>query len=89
MPQDRLPGIRQYCDDRCATKARLFTKARERMTVVKALSTAVRRLSNSRMPVVVAATAVLAELRDQLVDSVEAERATRVAAFLAKLPPVA
>jgi hypothetical protein len=87
LPQDRLPGVREYCDDRCASQARLFARARECMTLLKALNSAVRRLQNSRTPSVRAAALVLAHLRDKLTERVEVERVGRVKVFLSKLPP--
>jgi hypothetical protein len=87
MPQDRLPGVRQYCDDHCANQARLFLRASERMTVLKALNAAVRRLGNSRTPTVLAAAQVLAHLRDNLTQRAEVERVEHVKVFLSKLPP--
>lgn len=85
LPQDRLPGIRKYCDDRCARDAWRFARAKERMTLVKALNIAARRLCSGRVPSVLAAGLALAQLRDQLSDDIELERAARVAAFLSKL----
>lgn len=39
------------------------------------------------MPTVLAAAAVLAQLRDEVTERAEVERAARVKAFLSKLPP--
>ena len=71
LPQDRLPGMRRYCDDRCAKRARLFARAKERTTVARALNIAVRRLQGSRTPTIVAAAAVLAQFRDELTEHAE------------------
>lgn len=88
MPQDKLPGIRQYCDHRCARRAWLFERAKQRTTVTKALDIAVRRLQNSRMPAVIAAAVVLAQLREEVTERATVERAARVQAFLSKLPRI-
>jgi hypothetical protein len=68
MPQDRLPPVRRYCDDRCARKAWLVARAQRSITSVGALEVAIRRLRKSRYPRLVAAASALVELRRQLVD---------------------
>ena len=85
LPQDRLPGVREYCDDRCANQARLFARAMGRMSVIHALNTAVRRLQSSRSPTVAAARVTLARLRDELREQVEADKVARIQSFLSKL----
>jgi hypothetical protein len=87
LPQDKLPGVRRYCDHGCARQAWLFQRAKERTTVSKALEIAIRRLQNSRMPIVLAAAVVLAQLRDDVNEREDVERGARVRAFLSKLPP--
>jgi hypothetical protein len=59
------------------------------MNSIKALDIAVRRLSKSRMPSIRAAALTLAELRQELVERQELERAARIAAFQSKLPRAA
>jgi hypothetical protein len=86
LPQDKLPGIRQFCDHRCARQAWVFERAKQRTTVTRALDIAVRKLQGSRMPRMLAAAVVLAQLRDELAEHADRERVARVRAFLAKLP---
>ena len=87
LPQDKLPGIRRYCDHACARQAWLFERAKQRTTVAKALEIAVRKLQASRMPSMLAAAVVLARLLEEVAEQAERERMARVRAFLAKLPP--
>lgn len=56
----------------------------ERMSVIHALNTAVRRLQNTRSPTVAAARVTLARLRDELREQVEADKAARIQSFLSK-----
>lgn len=87
LSQDKLPGVRQFCDHRCARQAWAFERAKQRTTVTKALEIAVRKLQASRMPSLLAAATVLTRLRDELAEEADRERTARVNAFLAKLPP--
>lgn len=87
LPQDKLPGVRRYCDHGCARRAWLFQRAKDRTTLTKALDIAIRRLESSRMPTELAAAAVLAQLRNDVKERAEVERAARLTAFLSKLPP--
>jgi hypothetical protein len=86
MAQDKLPGVRQFCDDRCARRAWAFERAKQRTTVTKALEIAVRKLQASRMPSIRAAATVLTRLHHELTEEAERECAARVNAFFAKLP---
>ena len=86
MPQDRLPPVRRYCHDKCARQAWLVARARKSMNSIKALDIAIRRL---RMPTVLAAGSALADLRYELVERQEVERAERIVAFQSKLPRAA
>ena len=85
MPQDRLPGTRQFCDHQCARRAWSYERAKKRTTLTKALEIAVRRLECSRTPRIRAAAVVLAQLGDELTQGGEAERAARIEAFLSKV----
>ncbi len=89
MPQDRLPAVRRYCHDKCARQAWLVARARKSMSSIKALDIAIRRLRKSRMPTVLAAGSALADLRYELVERQEVERAERIVAFQFKLPRAA
>jgi hypothetical protein len=89
IPQDKLPNSQLYCDESCQRQAWLVARVRRLMTDIKALEIAIRRLRKSRMPSVHAAASVLGDLRQELIDNRENEHATRVAAFLSKLPRVA
>ena len=89
MPQDRLPAVRRYCHDKCARQAWLVARARKSMNSIKALDIAISRLRKSRMPTVLAAGSALADLRYELVERQEVERAERIVAFQSKLPRVA
>jgi len=84
--QDKLPGVRQFCDHRCARQAWAFERAKQRTTVAKALDIAVRKLQSSRMPRMLAAAVVLAQFRDEMAEQAKCERVARVRAFLANLP---
>ena len=66
LPQDKLPGVRLYCDDECSRRASLFDRAKQHTTVTKALDIAVRRLQCSRTPRILAAAVVLAQFRNEL-----------------------
>ena len=59
LSQDKLPGVRQFCDHRCARHAWAFERAKQRTSVTKALEIAVRKLQTSRMPSMLAAAAGL------------------------------
>lgn len=66
LPQDRLPAVRRYCDSRCARRAWLAARARQKMTRSKALEVAIGRLRRSRQPTVLAAALVLADLVEDM-----------------------
>jgi hypothetical protein len=59
------------------------------MNSIKALDIAIRRLRKSRMPTVLAAGSALADLRYELVERQEVERAEQIVAFQSKLPRAA
>ena len=59
------------------------------MTTIKALDIAIRRLTKSRMPTVLAAALTLTDLRHEMVDREEAAWEVRILAFRSKLPRVA
>jgi hypothetical protein len=59
------------------------------MTTIKALDIAIRRLTKSRMPTVLAAALTLSNLREEMVDREESAREARIVAFRSKLPRVA
>lgn len=56
LSQDKFPGVRQFCDHRCARQAWVFERAKQRTTVTKALGIAVRKLQGSRMLSMLAAS---------------------------------
>ena len=67
MPQDRLPGVRRYCDADCARRARQLRRAERLMTNARAVEIAIGRLQKSRYPRYRAAAPALVELHRQLV----------------------
>lgn len=72
MPQDRLPGVRRFCDHSCARKARLAGRIQKQLTCVGALEIAIRRLQTSRYPRHLVAAETLLELKRDLVTREEA-----------------
>lgn len=66
MPQDRLPGVRRFCDSTCARKAWLLPRAERQLTCVAALDIAIRRLQRTRYPRHLAAVERLVDLKRDL-----------------------
>jgi hypothetical protein len=66
MPQDRLPGVRRFCDDSCARKAWLAARIQKQLTCVGALEVAIRRLQRSRYPRYLVAAERLLDLKRDL-----------------------
>ena len=76
MPQDRLPGVRRFCDASCARKAWLAARAEKQLTCVGALEIAIRRLQRSRYPRHLVAAERLLDLKRDLVTREEAAVST-------------
>ena len=66
-----------------------MARGRKSMSKTRALEVAIRRLQKGRMPSMRAAAAVLANLRDELLDCEESIRAATVVPLKTRLPSAA